>query len=492
MSNDALKINTVGIANESLRRILANKKFIVKEENNNETHVTVVDPEPSKSVAQIIAPDNNTNIAIVDNIVMREDKMVQTDNNYVFDNQENLLFKKEIINYTFNFEKLDLLKDANNKLKITGSLTDKRDKLIFVYSSSKVGSTALVSSIRLFASDKCVVVHLHNELMLKVLYGVEGVTINEIIYYNAAMGVDVIVIDIYRNPIERKLSLFFEDISSFHFNTTDENLLKYKLSLLVERFNQIYSHIAREDKFLDEYNIETPREFDFCKKYLLLESSGVKYLKLRLQDSMEWGSILSNLLGVDVKIIHDYETDKKALGLLYSTFKSEYRLPLNYYRNLEDSKYLRYFLSDAERDDYLKEWSSKTTDEFNGFTKNEYIVYERVTGQNCYNNKIDHNHYFDEGCFCEGCFVKRKDVASNIVSGSPINYRVIHDSTSIQIADNITNDNNKKIVESNKPRMELIPAIDRDKMENRRAIIRLKLAERQKKELGVNLFKFGR
>jgi hypothetical protein len=491
MSSDVLKINTSGVASESLRRLLANKKFIVKEEDNTETSTTVIDSKLPKNDVQIIKHDN-INFTLGDNICKYEDKMVQTDNNYVLDSQENLPLKKEIINYTFDAEKLELLRTANNKLKITESLQGERDKIVFVYSCPKVGSTALVSSIRLFASDKCMVIHLHNELMLKVLHGIEGVTINEIIYYNAAMGFNVLVIDVYRNPIERKLSLFFEDIASFHFNTTDDNLLKYKLSLLVERFNQIHLHIATEDKFLNEYNIETPQEFDFCKKYLLVESNGIKYLKLRLQDSTEWGSILSNLLGVDVKIIHDYETDKRVLGLLYNTFKSEYKLPLNYYRNLEESNYLRYFLSDVERTAYLNEWSDKTTEEFNGFTKNEYIVYERVTNQNCYNNKIDHNHYIDCGCFCSGCFVKRKDVASNIVSGSPINYRIIHDSTSIQIADNITNDNNKKIVESNKPRMELIPAMDRDKMEDRRNRIRIKLAERQKRELGVSLFKFRR
>ena len=39
MSNDALKINTVGIASEGLRRILANKKFIVKEEDLSLIHI---------------------------------------------------------------------------------------------------------------------------------------------------------------------------------------------------------------------------------------------------------------------------------------------------------------------------------------------------------------------------------------------------------------------------------------------------------------------
>jgi hypothetical protein len=114
MSSDALKINTVGIASESLRRILANKKFIVKEEDNNETPTTIVDQEPPKIDTQIIAPDNS-NIIIVDNIVAREDKMMQTDNiiiaredkmvqtdNTEDEDEENQQLIKEIINYTFD------------------------------------------------------------------------------------------------------------------------------------------------------------------------------------------------------------------------------------------------------------------------------------------------------------------------------------------------------------------------------------------------------
>jgi hypothetical protein len=38
----------------------------------------------------------------------------------------------------------------------------------------------------------------------------------------------VYVIDVYRSPIERKMSEFFEKIADMHFNTTEENLNNYK------------------------------------------------------------------------------------------------------------------------------------------------------------------------------------------------------------------------------------------------------------------------
>ena len=81
------------------------------------------------------------------------------------------------------------MKDINSRLGINDDLTvEKNRKLIFVYCPPKVGSTTLVSSLRLCASNNSTVLHLHNEIMLKVLYNITDVTINEIINYNKQLG----------------------------------------------------------------------------------------------------------------------------------------------------------------------------------------------------------------------------------------------------------------------------------------------------------------
>ena len=54
--------------------------------------------------------------------------------------------------------KMELLERANQQLNITPS---KRNKIIFIYSKPKVGSTSLVSSIRLFGCDVYNVIHIH-------------------------------------------------------------------------------------------------------------------------------------------------------------------------------------------------------------------------------------------------------------------------------------------------------------------------------------------
>ena len=102
--------------------------------------------------------------------------------------------------------KLPQIKQANEKL--FGSLlkdTEISNNIIFIYTPPKVGSTSLVSSIRISASNKFSIIHIHDEIMLNFFTGIISVTINELIQYNSYIGKKVYVIDVYRTPIERKI-----------------------------------------------------------------------------------------------------------------------------------------------------------------------------------------------------------------------------------------------------------------------------------------------
>jgi len=114
---------------------------------------------------------------------------------------------------------LELLKNTNKKLNICDDLSvDKNKNIIFVYCPPKVGSTTLVSSIRMSAFNKFTVLHIHDELMLKVLCNIDNVKVIDIIKYNKDLGKNVYVFDIYRSPIEQKISQYFEKLSTYHFN----------------------------------------------------------------------------------------------------------------------------------------------------------------------------------------------------------------------------------------------------------------------------------
>ena len=64
--------------------------------------------------------------------------------------------------------------DAVDKLFKT-----KTDHYIFVYTPPKVGSTTLVTSLRISLGRKFNIVHIHDEVMMNVLTGINNVKINK-------------------------------------------------------------------------------------------------------------------------------------------------------------------------------------------------------------------------------------------------------------------------------------------------------------------------
>jgi hypothetical protein len=329
----------------------------------------------------------------------------------------------DVFDFIKNPEKLKILTHTNDLLKIN---KHQNNKLIFVYSSPKVGSTSIVSSLRLFGMDKVDIIHIHDEEMLKVLANITNVTVNEIILFNKFLGRDVYVINIYRSPIERKISTFFEKIGSYHFNNEDSKVNTYNINKVIERFNNIFPWIGNGDHFLDRYNINIPENFDFNNKFLLVNSNNIKYITLRLKDSNEWSKILTNIFGFNIRIIKDYESSNKPIKELYNTFKSVYRIPINLLEELKNDKYLQYYYSNEEINKYYSEWLNKCTTFKLSYTLDEYKLYEKITIENVHIDIIQAYHYFDEGCNCKACGLKRMDTISKILRGQEVKDRIIH------------------------------------------------------------------
>lgn len=331
--------------------------------------------------------------------------------------------KTNVFEFINNTNKLSLLIKANEILKIN-DITN--NKLIFVYSQPKVGSTSIVSSLRIFGSNKFNIIHIHDEEMLKILVNIEGISINEIILYNSYLGKDVYVIDIYRSPIERKISTFFEKIGSYHFNNTEENINSYNVTKIINRFNKIFPYIGLGDHFIDRYNIQIPIKFDTDNKYLLVRENGVSYIKLRLNDSNIWGQILTSIFGTKILIVKDYESSRKPIKNLYDSFKNNYRIPINLLNEILNCKYFNYYYSKEEQSQYYNEWLLKSTDSIIQYTPEQYKIYKEITIENSYFDYIQQNHYIDEGCLCNTCNIKRDNLAYKIINGIQINDRIIH------------------------------------------------------------------
>ena len=331
----------------------------------------------------------------------------------------------------FTEEQKNILHHANAQLKIKDDLSIEKNRTIFfIYSPPKVGSTSLVSSLRLSQANKVTVVHVHNEIMLKILCNIENVTINDIIKYNKWLGKTVYVIDIYRTPIERKMSLFFQDVSVFHFNTSVENLSKYKIERIISRFNNIFLHIGNEDYYREVYDISYSDCFPFSEKYAVTEKNEIKYIKLRLNDSHEWRFMLKQITGLDVMIVKDYETEKKGIGSIYKKFKEVYKIPPYLLEKVKSDNSLNYYLTQTEVSSYIDRWSQNSGCSCSsscrcvGYSQNDYNLYMKISGENAcmlYIEKVT-DHYLDVGCVCVGCSRKR-----DLVVDSGVISRVMHE-----------------------------------------------------------------
>ena len=367
-------------------------------------------------------------------------------------------------------DRLPIIKEANDKLcrcflkkneihneihnEINDSFNSLRDNLIFVHCPPKVGSTSLISSIRLSACYKFNIIHLHDEDMLYFFTGVNNVSVNELIQYNSYIGKNVYVIDIYRSPIERKISDFFEHLSYVHFNNLEENVNNYNIKRVINRFNKVFPHISKGDHYIDKFNLILPDSFNYTNKYLSIKKNNVNYIKLRLSDSSQWGEILTKLLGTEIIMVKDYQTDNKKIGGLYKKFKEEYKLPFNFFEMIRTDKYFQYYYSLEERSDYLNIWVKKLDPIVVTYTEQEYTFYFRLCLENQTSHEVQEDHYIDNGCLCKWCSLKRVQIFEKLKKGLPITEKISH----VEIINEIHNKKkellNKLIINQNKNKNE--------------------------------------
>lgn len=300
------------------------------------------------------------------------------------------------------------LKIACDSINLTQSVIK---KTIFIYSAPKVGSTSLVSTFRVFGAHALNVIHVHDERMLEAIVGVKNVSICDLIYYTQKiLGHEVYVVDVYRTPIERKMSTFFEKIALFHFNTIPPRMNTYPMIKLIRRFNKLFPHIGEGDWFLDKFNIPVPDMFDADAGYISVSKMGVTFIKLRLADCDKWPTILTTIFGIPIKtVITDYEGQGKIIKDVYSSFKDQYLIPRHFLRTIEQSRDFVYYMSEMERDAYISKWTKKTTSlKTTAFSVSEFIMYMHISAENqISHDAIQPNHYRDEGCICKSCSLKR-------------------------------------------------------------------------------------
>lgn len=302
--------------------------------------------------------------------------------------------------------------------------------IVLLYCPQKVGSTSVVTSIRMSAPDKFFVMHTHDEIIFRSNGGNgNNVCVSDIIKNTAVKNQvtntprNVYLIDIYRTPMERKISEFFHEIGIYHFNNLEQNIAKYNLNKITKRFNDIFPHISNEDYYKERFHLDFDyEEFDFQNKYIMTEKEGVKYIKLRLKDSAEWGHILSGILDADITVVTDYETREKEIGEVYKKFMESYQLPYNYFKMIENCPQLKCYYDFGDRYDYLNKWWKRTTGLYTSFTLEQYNFYKALYLDNQFYFRKLTNHYKDDGCLCDNCKAKRERILAQVKREGDKNY----------------------------------------------------------------------
>ena len=168
------------------------------------------------------------------------------------------------------------------------------------------------------------------------------------------------IIDVYRNPIERKISSFFQNIdtlvSNWKCKSNDE---------LIKIFNKKYIYELEEYHSINEafeyFNLPKFKEFDFQKKFNIYQHNNKVFIKLLHKNINIWNLILRYIFKKKFIISNDNLSIQKDYYKTYQNFLLIYKVPKKYLNKLKTKdQEFRIYNSPDEQHEYLKYWSDRS------------------------------------------------------------------------------------------------------------------------------------
>jgi hypothetical protein len=286
--------------------------------------------------------------------------------------------------------------------------------IVLVCCPQKVGSTALISSLRISACDKLFTLHTHGDIIFSNVMPQTNLKVTDVIK-NANIR-PIYLIDIFRTPVEQKISEFFHEINTLHFNNTIENIQLYPIEKINTRLFECWDHLGKDDfyntMFVEHGATPIPEDYDWkLNPYYISKNNNITFIKLRLQDSHLWDKILSNVFNIPIVIVKDYTTESRITGAFYKKFCNDFRLPNNLFLKLIQCNELKKYLTTSERNEYFEKWMDKQVYNINppnSFNEAEYEFYTYISKNNQFYYRPLVKHYLDDGCLCSHCSIQRK------------------------------------------------------------------------------------
>jgi len=224
---------------------------------------------------------------------------------------------------------------------------------IIVNCSGKSGGCTLYNT---FISNNYKAIRCHNDYEFKFSNST-NISLYDVIDNNK----DILIIDSYRNPIERKISSFFENINTYlpNYNelTVDEIINFFNNNNFIYDLEEYHSI----NELLDHYNLPRFASFDFNRKYNFCNKNDKYFIKIRFKDINEWSKILSKIFNKYIFIKNSNLSLNKEYSDTYNEFIYKYKVPKKFLEeNLENDIEFKIYNSIYEQDEYLQKWNVKS------------------------------------------------------------------------------------------------------------------------------------
>ena len=143
-----------------------------------------------------------------------------------------------------------------------------------------------------------------------------------IINKSIAVNRQVYFIDVYRPPIERKISSFFWKYAYTHIPNYSKLNVYQLIHIFYNKFLRTLEEYHSINEVMNHYNVPLFTSFDFDKKYNIITKNNMHFIKLRVDNISEFDKILAYIFQIPIKMHNDNVTNNKPIYSLYQEFVS--------------------------------------------------------------------------------------------------------------------------------------------------------------------------
>ena len=160
-------------------------------------------------------------------------------------------------------------------------------------------------------------------------------------------------IEVYRTPIERKLSMLFKNMEVNKKKLTNKNV-EFFNNIFCSDFSIVNAYEHYSDVIISKYKLDIP-EFDFEKGFVKVTKGKITFVKILFSDIHRWGDILSEVFKKKIRIYEDNITTYSK----YKETKECLTITPFIYNFLLSDKQLKKNMTEKDRENYLNFWRER-------------------------------------------------------------------------------------------------------------------------------------